>query len=439
MAGNEIMKTGSSTSRIFEATKRQNLGRYKATLKDIDIEFEDPELLKMGKGFRNNVGARNPYALAERMAAREGRMLNWNLLEKHELLKNLGFDKEYKCLFDPFYDGPLYRGWRKKPFADKGAGTFNACEGDPATWIWDFLTGLPYKVGAFHYDDPMQGCLADCYFLSAVASIVWTSPGLISSSDGIVGYWYKKSLSPPTLARKVFGNAQTGTTQKIRLGTTKEFKYACASRKDEVWMSYYEKAYAVFREWIKNNMTPATGVLPDAPDMGILNYGDPLEALFELTGKKYYGGQDPANQTYWSQLITNRGIWSTYQTLIDKNNILASGLPSKRTINPTIAWTFPSGWDNGQELITYKDDIIPANHTFSILGIHQQDGNNYIVLRNPYGPSWCGDPKQNSNLLVTGNFAVVDRVVINLDANDGIFGILDSAFGQYFEGFGWVK
>lgn len=409
--------------------------------KDLDRDFNDPGLQgsDVDKSFRKNIGARNPYAIAERNG-----LLHVISRKSRVTRPDIGslLNSPYQELFDPYHNSPVYGGMEgvkeRSKKLNPGAGAFKPCDNPPNDWKPLQLSWR--SGGAYKYDDSVQGCLANCYFLAALSSVVWTLPNFLSGTDGVAGFYYKKD--DQTTSRKVIGNTQTGTTKDINVyvpsGGTKEVKYAFSSRGDVEWVSFYEKAYSVFRWWYDNGKpSPINTPERDRPPMNNLNFGDPLQGLYNLTGRKYYSAPEDL-RTYWTQpSMIQRGSLSAYDRLLSKN-IEASASDSKRTRNPTVAWTFPTGYENNTQYIEYLDEYIPANHAFSVLGIHVVNSTKYIILRNSFGPAWFGDPKTTTNLLLQGNYAVSDRTAINLADNDGIFGITDDAFSNYFQGFGWV-
>ena len=92
---------------------------------------------------------------------------------------------------------------------------------------------------------------------------------------------------------------------------------------------------------------------------------------------------------------------------------------------------------------------IAANHCYSILGVYQNAGNNYVVLRNPWGYS---DPTSPALTLGPGPWIYVNRlfdtsgnpdhrfrtVTFDFTLADGIFALEASQFASYFYGFGFV-
>jgi hypothetical protein len=82
---------------------------------------------------------------------------------------------------------------------------------------------------------------------------------------------------------------------------------------------------------------------------------------------------------------------------------------------------------------------MPANHTFTIMGVYQTGGVQYVILRNPWGHS--GNSADFSGALrghLAANLTTLPAPLgtTNL-GNEGIFGLDSQAFMRYFEEFGW--
>jgi len=129
----------------------------------------------------------------------------------------------------------------------------------------------------------------------------------------------------------------------------------------------------------------------------------------------------------------------------------ANPVVKAQTNYPAVAWThnpldktdiIPAG-------VFYRDDVIVANHSYTILGVYPSNGKRYIVLRNPWGQK-SGDPKrtcdpltdpyQCKGILADTAFAKGKWLGKALeDPSDGIFALDADVFQQYFAEFGWVK
>ena len=123
---------------------------------------------------------------------------------------------------------------------------------------------------------------------------------------------------------------------------------------------------------------------------------------------------------------------------------------SRKTIYPTGAWTYtsrPACSDSvfGAGKNPYGNDLIVPKHSYSILGSFSVNAKDYIVLRNPWGPNYIGDPSG----IITGYLAMgqFKPAGIPFDlgrkpdgvTTDGVFALETKAFDCCFRGFGWVQ
>jgi len=97
-----------------------------------------------------------------------------------------------------------------------------------------------------------------------------------------------------------------------------------------------------------------------------------------------------------------------------------------KTFNPMTANTYGSG-------DMYNGSMIFAWHSYTVLGWTLQNGNKYIILRNPWGvsePSGLGTTYDGIITVLDGNF----WRPINMISNDGVFALEISAFKMYYAG-----
>jgi hypothetical protein len=97
--------------------------------------------------------------------------------------------------------------------------------------------------------------------------------------------------------------------------------------------------------------------------MTVVNYGDCVDASFNLTGlsKTYFGNGSMSGDDIW--------------TTVRSNSL------SYKTFNPMTCWTYgtaPAGLD-------YASANVVANHCYTILGWDYLNNTKYVVLRNPWG------------------------------------------------------
>ncbi len=318
---------------------------------------------------------------------------------------------------------------------------------DPKRYIdfgWTPENGEWADTGSFfneaaEYFDPIQGGLADCWLIAAMASVAWSMPTAIADREratGTANSQFKHSLS--------YVDPDTGTTRTFEVsdqtvvwqGTTVPM-YGHSGEDGEIWPPVVEKAFAQWRQ----------GTTNDKPNLTILDYGDPVWASAALTGRKPH-------------YFANAGMTPTALRLLVKSHC-----QSYRTVDPMTAWTYgtaPAG-------LSYSDATIVGNHAYSVLGwtsasilrravdahltvlgcgaraellarpgiasLFRPDwfATDYIVLRNPWGNT------EATRGALTGTIAMHDVDFwrsINLGDVDGVFAIDFATFQQYFAGTG---
>jgi hypothetical protein len=220
----------------------------------------------------------------------------------------------------------------------------------------------------------------------------------------------------------------------------------------ELWSTLYEKAYSMFLNRPASSLPGATGTVSD-PDM-TTNFpsGDPLLSLFHITKMKWdFTSNNTIGQpsAFLTANFPQFGFTTSYQAL---NKDLTGNIGnSRKTIYPTVAWTYtsrPACSDTvfGAGKNPYGNDLIVARHSYSILGSLTVNAKDYIVLRNPWGPNYIGDPAGIiTGYLATGSFTPAAGISLDLGrkpngvTGDGIFALETKAFDCCFRGFGWVQ
>lgn len=203
---------------------------------------------------------------------------------------------------------------------------------------WEARPGQ-VTVDGFGMDDALQGQVGDCYFISALASVAKTKPELLAKAittnrDGTytVTFYERK------------GNATKPTPVKVTIDGTfaaraGQLEYAAARSTKELWPLIFEKAYASWKGGF------------DAIEGGMS-----ATALEALTGAKpeffpvddAFGGAD---------------IFKKLQA------VCASGAA-------VVALSKP--WDPSEQGIV-------ADHAYTLLGVEEKGGKQFVSLRNPWG------------------------------------------------------
>jgi len=307
-------------------------------------------------------------------------------------------------------------------------------------------------------DDVIQGICPDCYFIAALYSRAWCNYPAFPPT-------------PPTCANGnniTFYNA-SGTavtkcaTRRFPLDTVKQPACAQMTTDWELWSALYEKAYAMHLDRPPSNLEGANGTATD-PDLTNNNnlpevdprkhwpQGDPLLSLFHITKMKWdFTSSNTIGQP--SAFLTTQlaPFNSSYAAL--NRNLSATIGNSRKTIYPTVAWTYtsrPACSDGvfGAGKNPYGNDLIVPSHSYSVLGSFSINAKDYIVLRNPWGPNYIGDPSGIiTGYLASGPFTFTPAPGISFDfgrkpngiTTDGVFALETKAFDCCFRGFGWVQ
>lgn len=379
------------------------------------------------------IGAANPLRIAELRLGRKLDPAEPGFQETMAEALGLPFEK----LFDPKFGSPVFIGIKsvhaapviEKPLHEPprvapvepkvvvgspaaGAGTpvidklpvLRPIEVPLPVWWPPFpLTDLKYgMLGEFIVDvpsatAPWQGALADCWLISAMASVAWCHSDAISertlkNGSGVVGsggadYEFTFYAAP---------DWSTGRTLSVKddLPETAggDFIYACSTVPGETWPANLEKAFI--------GMRGPSGLLePSSTNYDELNYGDPAWAVASLVGRPP-----------WYHAANASDAWTTI-------NAHCSG---GRATTPMTAWTYGTG----SATISYDGSGIVANHAYSVLGTMTSGGNNYVVLRNPW--SW----HEGVLNTVPGSFQGLTL------PGGGVFALRMDTFSQYYVTFG---
>jgi hypothetical protein len=256
------------------------------------------------------------------------------------------------------------------------------------------------------YNDPIQGSVANCYFISAIAAIAWASPFSIEHKVRATGTGEADRTNAIQFYTKGGGKDAASklveVTDNTIINSSSNPVYCRSNDAGEIWPAVYEKAFA---KWINNTND-------DKPDISKTAYGDPVKAVAQLINKTplYY--------------------YTTPRTALDLFGIVRENSMSLKTINPMVAWTYGSGKD-------YSGSNIVGNHAYTILGWSTVNNKNYIILRNPWGVTEPNGLNSYQGLIsfFDGSF----WRPINMIGNDGVFALEINAFKNYFEGMGVAK
>jgi hypothetical protein len=255
--------------------------------------------------------------------------------------------------------------------------------------------------------DPVQGAVANCYYIAALSAMAWATPFRIAHLTRATGVNqdqfndqidFFKPDSGGTIDKKI------QVTEALPLDAGGGFIYCRSSESGETWPAVYEKAFAKL----------VTGTSTDMPDITKTAWGDCVWATAQLNGgsRNYFDTASRSADDLW--------------------NILRSHCLSYRTFDPMTAWTYSSG-DASPDHVDYSSAHVVGSHCYTVLGWAYRDCQRWIVLRNPWGNTEATASVLDATISM---YDVSWWRPITLKNNDGVFAMEISAFKKYFAGFG---
>ncbi len=263
---------------------------------------------------------------------------------------------------------------------------------------------------AAEFFDPIQGAVANCYYIAALAAVAWAMPKHIKHMTRATGQGQQQFTNAVRFF-KPDSNGQLDkeieVTDRVPLDAAGNFIYARSSEAGEIWPAVYEKAYAKL----------TTGTSGDQPDITATAWGDCVWATAQLTGGKrhYYSTSDHSSDALW--------------------NLVRANSLSRRTFNPMTCWTYSSGTATDKKIV-YGDANIVASHCYTVLGWDYRNDRKYIILRNPWGNTEATVQTLDATVWL---YDISWWRPIALAQLDGTFAIEASAFKTYFAGLGVAK
>jgi hypothetical protein len=255
--------------------------------------------------------------------------------------------------------------------------------------------------------DPVQGAVANCYYIAALSAMAWATPFRIAHLTRATGpnqdqfndqIDFFKPDTGGTIDKKI------QVTEALPLNAGGGFIYCRSSETGETWPAVYEKAFAKL----------VTGTATDMPDITKTAWGDCVWATAQLNGgtRSYFNTASRSADDLW--------------------NILRSHCLSYRTFDPMTAWTYSSG-DASPDHVDYSSAHVVGSHCYTVLGWAYRDCQRWIVLRNPWGNTEATASVLDATISM---YDVSWWRPITLKNNDGVFAMEISAFKKYFAGFG---
>ena len=258
--------------------------------------------------------------------------------------------------------------------------------------------------------DPVQGAVANCYYIAALSALAWSMPYQIAQQTRATGPGQNQFFDRVTFYKP---DSQGQVDRAIEVSETVPKTawggpiYCRSSETDEAWPAIYEKAFAKL----------VTGTTTDHPDITATAWGDCVRATAQLTGgsRAYY---DTASRTA-DQLWT----------------LLRSNCLSYRTFRPMTAWTYGSGAD-APDHVDYSAANVVGSHCYTVLGWAYRNCQRYILLRNPWGSTEATVGSLDATVYA---YDVSWWRPITLKNVDGTFAMEIATFKKYFAGFGVVS
>lgn len=255
--------------------------------------------------------------------------------------------------------------------------------------------------------DPVQGAVANCYYIAALSALAWATPFRLAHLTRATGVNQPQFNDQISFYKPDAGGAidkAIQVTEAVPLTAGGNFIYCRSSESGETWPAIYEKAFAKLK----------TGTGTDMPDITKTAWGDCVWATAQLNGGTRY---------YWD---------TAGRSADDLWTLLRSHCLSYRTFHPMTAWTYSSG-DASPDHVDYASADVVGSHCYTVLGWAYRDCRRWIVLRNPWG-------------YFEATAGVLDATISMYDVSwwrpitlknvDGVFAMEIGAFKKYFAGFG---
>jgi hypothetical protein len=255
--------------------------------------------------------------------------------------------------------------------------------------------------------DPIQGAVANCYYIASLSAIAWATPFRIAHMTRATGVSQPEFNDLVHFYKPDSGGAldkDIQVTEAVPLNAWGDFIYCRSSEAGETWPAIYEKAFAKLK----------TGTATDMPDITQTAWGDCVWATAQLNGgsRSYYNTKDYTADQLW--------------------NLLRSNCLSYRTFNPMTAWTYSTS-DAAADNLDYATANVVASHCYTVLGWAYRNCKRWIVLRNPWGNTEATVSVLDATITM---YDVSWWRPITLKTVDGVFAMEISAFKKYFAGFG---
>jgi hypothetical protein len=213
--------------------------------------------------------------------------------------------------------------------------------------------------------DVDQGALGDCYFLASVASLAQRNPSAIEQMI--------KDNGNDTYSVTFYKSSKNGTFQPVTVTVdgkipelkdsngTEEPVYADSPDAKEIWPDIIEKAYAKLRNGYRT----------------IGEGGAEADAMAALTGK--------AATSYGVSPQSAQSLFNSLRSAIAGGKLTAVGSFSNADLKKNLARLNAEGAATLPASTTYDKLGLVDDHVYTILGVTDDNGQQMIQLRNPWG------------------------------------------------------
>jgi hypothetical protein len=339
------------------------------------------------------------------------------------------------------------------------------------------INGTPYSAdrsGPGYSNIIQSSNFKNCHLIAALSSLAWINNDFFSTNKNqarifskildeknkIIGYSYKfwnkdtnSYISPVNVNLDIFMDDKVIAKDQSNWCGAKSLLL-------ESWPAMYEKAFAKyclykFKQYLtlddlKNkDVNPEFGKLPLGSDWG----GNPVNDLYYLTGSSLKPFPIYTTDKKFDITTIYAYIKSLCNPLVMGRAIATGVTNGSKTKYPMGAWTYKdeaAALEKTGIKITYDTATIVADHCYSILGVYENGGSQYIIMRNPFGykdPDPGSYPVGKGTWVFMNTRSVIGNIVttadlkadkLDLGLSDGIFAFDAKEFVNYFEGFGHI-
>ncbi|MHB8877541.1 MAG: C2 family cysteine protease [Myxococcaceae bacterium] len=234
---------------------------------------------------------------------------------------------------------------------------------------WDWLPGSLFVDGVKE-TDVVQGSIANCYMVSAFSAIAQQNPDVIRNAF--------KDNGDGTFTVKLYRLDWAGQAEAVEVtidgqlpGSYGSLTYAKGADRSELWVPLLEKAFAQFKG--------------DYDAIGKGGLGG--EVMASLTGRPY-------RYTALTAGMATDGLYEQLKTALGSGKAATAGTHGE------------------DQAALYSGSGLYAWHSYTVLGVSEENGQKMVSLRNPWGSSEPGDDGKN----------------------DGIFKLDMASFAKYYSG-----